>query len=284
MEIFSHYGISKMKAETPTTRAVRTGQVQSLTRALSILNEIADNPPGLSLTAIAKSLKLAPSTTHRLLTTLQEEHYVQYDRDGSRWQIAMRAFVTGNGFLTSRDLATVARPYMRRLMELSGETVNLAIADEDRVIYLAQVESREMMRVFSKPGNHVPLHCSGVGKAILMAMPKRDVERIIASQNLAKLTDKTITDPETLHSELTESRKRGFALDDEEHAVGLRCAAALVYDEHAEPLAGLSISGPAARISQDRLMELGEVTVGIAAEITAALGGRQPEEIIATDS
>lgn len=263
-----------IQAETANTVSVRTGQVQSLTRALSILNVIAENPPGLSLTAIAKALTLAPSTTHRLLTTLQEERYVQYDRDSSRWQIAMQAFVTGNGFLVSRDLATVARPYMRRLMELSGETVNLAIADGDRVIYLAQVESREMMRVFSKPGNSVPMHCSGVGKAILMAMGTRDVARIIESQGLIKLTDKTITDPTSLYDELSSSRIQGFAVDDEEHAVGLRCAAALIYDEHAEPLAGLSISGPAARISKDRLLELGQITVEIANEITAALGGR----------
>ena len=188
----------------------------------------------------------------------------------------MRAFVTGNGFLVSRDLSTVARPYMRRLMELSGETVNLAIADGDKVIYLAQVESREMMRVFSKPGNSVPLHCSGVGKAILMAMAKNDVERIIEKRGLEKLTDKTIIEPERLHLELAEARERGFVLDDEEHAIGLRCVAALIYDEHAEPLAGLSISGPAARISRERMMELGDITRTIADEVTAALGGRLP--------
>tara|TARA_R100000005_G_scaffold96724_1_gene86781 strand:+ start:16464 stop:17264 length:801 start_codon:yes stop_codon:yes gene_type:complete len=265
-----------MKATARGEPVARSGQVQSLTRALSILNIIADAPPGLSLTAIAKSLSLPPSTAHRLLTTLQEERYVQYDRDSSRWQIAMRAFVTGNGFLVSRDLSTVARPYMRRLMELSGETVNLAIADGDKVIYLAQVESREMMRVFSKPGNSVPLHCSGVGKAILMAMAKNDVERIIEKRGLEKLTDKTIIEPERLHLELAEARERGFVLDDEEHAIGLRCVAALIYDEHAEPLAGLSISGPAARISRERMMELGDITRTIADEVTAALGGRLP--------
>ncbi|MAL78908.1 MAG: IclR family transcriptional regulator [Sneathiella sp.] len=265
-----------MKATARGEPVARSGQVQSLTRALSILNIIADAPPGLSLTAIAKSLSLPPSTAHRLLTTLQEERYVQYDRDSSRWQIAMRAFVTGNGFLVSRDLSTVARPYMRRLMELSGETVNLAIADGDKAIYLAQVESREMMRVFSKPGNSVPLHCSGVGKAILMAMPEKDVGRIIEMRGLAKLTDKTIVEPERLHHELAEAKERGFALDDEEHAIGLRCVAALIYDEHAEPLAGLSISGPAARISRERMIELGNITKMIADEVTAALGGRLP--------
>lgn len=254
----------------------RSGQVQSLTRALSVLNLIAEQSPGLTLTAISKSLGLAPSTTHRLLTTLQEERYVQFDRDGSRWQIGMQAFVAGNGFLTSRDLATVARPYMRRLMEISGETVNLAIYDSDHVIYLAQVESREMMRVFSKPGNRVPLHCSGVGKAMMMAMSAHDVQHIIETQGLPRLTEKTIVTADELHRRLADCRAQGFAVDDEEHAVGLRCVATLIYDEHAEPLAALSISGPTARISHERLLELGKTTLEIAADVTAALGGRMP--------
>jgi len=130
---------NKMSTTEKRGSPARSGQVQSLTRALSILNVIADNPPGLSLTAISRALSLAPSTVHRLLTTLQEERYVQYDKDSSHWQIAMRAFVTGNGFLVSRDLSTAARPYMRRLMDLSGETVNLATPDGDKALYLAQV-------------------------------------------------------------------------------------------------------------------------------------------------
>lgn len=264
-------------AKTPKSTGTRSGQVQSLTRALSVLNLIAENAPGLSLTNIAKSLGLAPSTTHRLLTTLQEERYVQYDRDSSRWQIGMQAFVAGNGFLTSRDLATVARPYMRRLMELSGETVNLAISENNNVIYLAQVESREMMRVFSKPGNRVPLHCSGVGKAMLMAMSEQDIQKIIEVHGLTRLTEKTLTDAKELKAELAECRRQGFALDDEEHAIGLRCVATLIYDEHAEPLAALSISGPTARISRERLIHLGETLLDIAAEVTAAHGGRIPD-------
>lgn len=267
--------MAKSPASADTSRS---GQVQSITRALSVLNLIAENAPGLSLTQISKALGLAPSTTHRLLTTLQEERYVQYDRDTSRWQIGMQAFVAGNGFLTSRDLATVARPYMRRLMEISGETVNLAISDQDNVIYLAQVESREMMRVFSKPGNRVPMHCSGVGKAMMMAMSDDDVTDIIETQGLPRLTEKTITDGAELRRKLTKCRQQGFALDDEEHAVGLRCVATLIFDEHAEPLAALSISGPTARISKDRLQDLGQTALAIAAEVTAALGGRLPAE------
>lgn len=254
----------------------RTGQVQSLTRALSVLNIISENTPGMTLTGISRSLGLAPSTTHRLLTTLQEERYVQYDRDSSRWQIGMQAFVTGNGFLSSRDLVSVARPFMRRMMEESGETVNLAISEGDDVIYMAQVESREMMRVYSKPGNRVPLHCSGVGKAFMMLIDENGIDRIVSLKGLPKLTDKTISSLDDLKRELKISRGKGYALDDEEHAVGLRCVASVIFDEYAEPFAAVSISGPAARISAQRLQELGKTTKHFASEITAALGGRLP--------
>ncbi len=274
MEMFSQYGNSMSSLQEKAS--TRTGQVQSLTRALSILNTIALSTAGMKLTEISKELGLAPSTTHRMLTTLQEERYVQYDRDTTRWQIGIQAFVTGNGFLSSRDLVSVARPYMRRLMEESGETVNLAISEGDDVIYMAQVESREMMRVYSKPGNRVPLHCSGVGKAILMLMKKAEIERIATESNLPKLTEKTIQSIPELITTLEQSRERGYAIDDEEHAVGLRCVASVIFDEYAEPFAALSISGPTARISPTRLNELGEKVKSLSMEITAALGGKQP--------
>lgn len=277
MEMFSQYGncIFLMSNSDKPIKS-RTGQVQSLTRAISVLNLIAENAPGLNLTGISRELGLAPSTTHRLLTTLQEERYVQYDRDNSRWQIGMQAFVTGNGFLSSRDLVTVARPFMRRMMEESGETVNLAISEGDDVIYMAQVESREMMRVYAKPGNRVPLHCSGVGKAIMMVMEEREIDRLATLKGLPKLTDKTICNTTALKAELKTSRKQGFALDDEEHAVGLRCVASVIYDEYSEAIAAVSVSGPAARIPPERLILLGASVKSIATDITAALGGKPP--------
>jgi len=263
-------------AQPDKSNKSRTGQVQSLARALSVLNLIAENAPGLNLTGISRELGLAPSTTHRLLTTLQEERYVQYDRDNSRWQIGMQAFVTGNGFLSSRDLVTVARPFMRRMMEESGETVNLAISEGDDVIYMAQVESREMMRVYAKPGNRVPLHCSGVGKAIMMGMGEPDIDRLAALKGLPRLTDKTICNVGALKTELSACKIQGFALDDEEHAVGLRCVASVIYDEYSEAIAAVSVSGPAARIPPERLYQLGASVKIIAADITAALGGKVP--------
>ncbi|MBE7635454.1 helix-turn-helix domain-containing protein [Sneathiella sp. P13V-1] len=266
-------------ASTDKQPANRSGQVQSLTRALSLMNAISQTPNGIKLTDLARKVGLAASTAHRLLTTLQEQRYVQYDRDTNFWQIGIQAFVTGNGFLSSRDLVSVARPIMRRMMEESGETINLAISEGDDVIYMAQVESREMMRVYSKPGNRVPLHCSGVGKAIMSVMSDKDINRIIHEKGLPRLTDRTLTDPDALIKELKNSRENAYAIDDEEHAIGLRCAASVIYDEYSEPMAAISISGPAARISNEKLAKLGQTVRTYAAEITSALGGVIPASI-----
>jgi IclR family acetate operon transcriptional repressor len=169
---------------------------------------------------------------------------------------------------------------MRRLMEVAGETVNLAAEDRGEAVFLAQVECRQMMRALSQPGIRVPLHCSGVGKALLAALPELEVEAMLAERHpsgLIGLTGRTITDPESLLRELAASRERGYAIDDEEHAVGLRCVAAAIHDEHGRPLAALSISGPTARIPNERIPVLGAMVLLAAREFTAAVGGRPPD-------
>ncbi len=128
-----------------------TGQVQSLTRALRILNTLSESANGLTLSDLAHTVALPTSTVHRLLTTLQNERYVRFDNERSVWLIGVQAFHVGSVYVRSRDLVAIARPYMRRLMEESGETVNLAIVDRNEVIFLAQVECQKMMRAIAGP-------------------------------------------------------------------------------------------------------------------------------------
>ena len=168
---------------------------------------------------------------------------------------------------------------MRRLMEESGETVNLAIADRTEVVYLAQVECHKMMRAIAGPGGRANMHCSGVGKALLAYASPSELGEILQTKSLPRETPKTISKPEALKSELVKIRKRGYAIDDEENAVGLRCVAGVIFDEHAEPLAGLSVSGPMARMTDARIPVLGNAVFQIAAEITGELGGRLPSEL-----
>lgn len=254
-----------------------TGQVQSLCRALNILNVIADHETGLTMTDIAQRANLPLSTTHRLLTTLQHERYVRFDNEQSLWMMGVQAFIIGNAFVRSRDVIASSRPHMMDLMERSGETVNLAVPDQGECIYLTQVECRQMMRVQAKPGSRVPMHSSAVGKALLAAMPQEKAKKFLAMRELERGTDKTVVDFKSLCHELDEVREKGFARDDEEHCVGLRCVASVIYDEFGQPLAAVSLSGPLARIGDERFPELGALVKQTARDITQAMGGLVPQ-------
>ncbi|MGB0682090.1 MAG: IclR family transcriptional regulator domain-containing protein [Magnetovibrionaceae bacterium] len=259
------------------TKAERGGQVQSLARALNLMNALTDEDQGLNLTDLAQKVGLAPSTAHRLLTTLQEMRFVRYDTERGAWMVGVQAFVVGNAFARSRDVIAMSRPHMRQLMEESAETVNLAVEDQGEAIYMSQVECRQMMRAIAKPGGRVNLHCSGVGKALMSAMSADEVAKILQRHGLPKYTEFTLDTPAKLREDLDKARAQGFALDDQENAIGLRCVAAPVFDELGRPLAALSLSGPMARITDKRVPILGSMVIHFAKEVTKILGGRIPE-------
>ncbi len=267
----------RSEVRIPSKESLRaSGQVQSLSRALKLLNALSYYVQGLSLSEVAQEVGLPNSTAHRLLTTLQNERYVRFDNERSVWMIGVQAFRVGSTFVRSRDLVSIARPYMRRLMDQSGETVNLGILDRDEVVYLAQVETQKMMRAIAGPGGRAAIHCSGIGKALLAFMNVEDRDRLLGSLQMHRETAKTLTSGRALKDQLPTISGSGYAVDDEENAIGLRCVAGVIFNEHSEPLAGLSISGPTARLTDALLPSLGALVAGIANEITAELGGRRP--------
>lgn len=254
------------------------GQVQSLIRGLTILERLAEEEGGgVTLTDLAQRVGLAPSTTHRLLKSLEKMRFVNQDAEHGRWFMGIQAFSVGSAFLFNRDFVAASRPFMRGLMEKSGETVNLSVLDDGAAVLLSQVECREMMRMLAKLGGRVPLHASAVGKVLLASLADDEVTAILHKRGLARVTRNTIDTPAKLRADLVEIRRRRYAFDDEEHAIGLRCVAATIHDEYAEPLAAISLSGPRARVTDDRVAPLGAMVVSVTAEITAALGGRLPD-------
>jgi IclR family transcriptional regulator, acetate operon repressor len=250
------------------------GDVQSLTRALSILDALAESDEGLTLTTLARKVALPPSSAHRLLTTLQRQRFVRFDRPTMAWQIGVQAFVVGNAFARSRDVATLAKPYMRRLMEETGETVNLyVLTGSESVICMAQVQSNQTIRAISRPGGQVGMHRSAAGKAMLAHMRRQEVADIMARQGMSRATPNTIVSLRKLHAELARTRSRGFAIDDEEFALGLRCVAAPIFDERGAVHAALSVAGPTGRMVDERIAQLGGVVGGAADSVTIELGG-----------
>ncbi|MEQ6917916.1 HTH-type transcriptional regulator BhcR [Halomonas aquatica] len=254
-----------------------SGHSQSLVRGLNLLERLAASPGGLALSELAEEAGFAPSTTHRLLQALQSQGFVSQDSELGVWKIDVKTFRIGNSFLEARDFVGTSRPFLRHLTAQTGETANLGVRDDGTAVFLAQSESPQMMRMITRLGSRAPLHASGVGKALMAWLPEDEVERILDERGLARLTENTLHSLESLREGLAEIRHQGFACDREEHAIGLHCVAACIHDEHGIPLAAISVSGPVARIPEERLLELGQLVRETAAEITARLGGRVPE-------
>jgi IclR family acetate operon transcriptional repressor len=250
--------------------------VQSLTRGLSLLEALAKAEGGLTLTDIAQRVTLAPSTAHRLLATLEKMGYVYQGGELGRWYIGLQAFTVGTSFLSNRDFVAQSHPYMRRLMEQSGETANLAILDGTEAVFIDQVQCRETMRTIVRLGSRVPLHASGVGKAIFAALPDEQIDAILKVKGLPRITPNTITSPETMWSSMRVIRQRGYSFDDEEHLPGTRCVAAPFYDEHAEALGAISLAGPISRLPDERIKQLGPLVAHTADDLTHRLGGHRP--------
>ena len=264
------------RGRTPGKGGTTTAQVQSLTRGLNLLEALARAAGGLTLTDLAQRVTLAPSTAHRLLATLEKMGYVYQGGELGRWYIGLQAFAVGSSFLANRDFVEQSHPYLRRLMEQSGETANLGILDGTEAVFIDQVQCREMMRTIVKLGSRVPLHASGVGKAIFAALPDEQIDAILKVKGLQRITGNTITSPETMWSAVRVIRQRGWSFDDEEHALGTRCVAAPIYDEHAEVLAAISVAGPSSRLPDERIRQLGPLVAHTAEELTLRLGGRWP--------
>jgi IclR family acetate operon transcriptional repressor len=257
----------------------RDGGVQSVDRALSIIETLAEDDEGYRLSDLAVRTGLSTSTVHRLLATLEKRRFVHFDRYESKWHVGAQSFSVGATFARRRNFAAQAMPYLRKLRDQTRETANLAVVDDESIMVLARIESREIMRSLTKVGGRVAMVASGVGKAVLATYADEDVNAIICRQGMPRLTEKSIVRPGELFKELERIRQRGYAVDDEEARMGLRCVAAVIYNDCSEPLAGISVSGLTSRISDERLPVLGCIVRDIATELTLVLGGVMPPAV-----
>lgn len=254
----------------------RDGSVQSVERALMLLEALGEDGEGLRLTDLARQCSLSVSTTHRLLTTLQKRRFVEFDRNDGHWQVGRQAFSVGSAFIRHRNFIAVANPYLRDLRDRTRETANLGVLDEGEMVILSQVESREIMRATSRVGGRAPVYATGMGKAILASFPDEAIAGYVPEKSWRKLTERTLAGEKELLAEMARIRAAGYAVDDEEFVTGLRCVAATVFDRAGEALFAISISGLAARVPAERVASVGELVVSTAQAITRALGGFRP--------
>lgn len=244
-----------------------TGGVQSVVRTFRVLEALADRDAEMTVADVAASVDLAPSTVHRLLSTLTSLGYARHTPD--------RRYALGPALISLGDRATpqvavVAGPVLEELERATEETVNLAVLDGDLVTYVAQRASRHHMRMFTEVGRRVLPHASGVGKAILATLPQQRVTDLVRRTGMPRFTDSTLTSESALLADLRESRRRGFTIDDGEQEVGVRCIAMAV--PGAPVPTAVSISGPAARISDASLPAAVESLAAAAHRLAELLG------------
>ncbi|MBX2882398.1 MAG: IclR family transcriptional regulator [Granulosicoccus sp.] len=247
--------------------------VQALERGLTLL-QLLSRYDSASLSDLSLQMGLPTSTAYRLLSTLQKMEFVSFDDNTQEWSVGIEAFTVGSSYFNRANLVESSRPVMRELTNDTGETANLAVlTDAGSVTFLTQIESSHPIRAFHLPGTRSHAHASGIGKALLAELNRAQIESIIKQTGLTEFTPNTLTQPRRLFEDLDESFCRGWAFDDEERYVGMRCIAAAIHNGSGEAIAGVSISGPTARFDNDAVSALGLRVREAAIQITQLIGG-----------
>lgn len=249
----------------------RGATVQSVERAASILEVLAEAGPELGVTELGKRLGVHKATASRLVATLAEHALVERNPATDKYRLGFGLVRLATAAATGLDLVRQARPVLERLAEETRETVNLAVLDRDQVVNIDQVTAPHLVVNVNWVGKRTPLHCTSNGKVLLAHLPEAHRERLLAGP-LERLTERTIVDPTVLRRELQEARARGYAYTVEELEVGLNAVAAPIRGPSREVIAAVSVAGPAYRVTRGRIQALARAAMAAAEEISRRMG------------
>lgn len=252
----------------PETRARRQGG--ALLRAIKLLDIVVAEGP-LRFAELEEISGYPKASLHRLLKELADERLLQFDERSSTWSAGYRILEMANRIWTRSDIRVLARDQLLALNALSGETVQIAVLADTHVVVIDHVESTRSVRHSISVGNREPVYCTGIGKVLLAWCDDKQRKDIISRISFARLTPNSITDKAALLKELSVISQRGFAIDAEERFLGTRCIAAPVVDSTGQAIAGMSITAPAFRTSEDDLEQWRESLVAAAAEVSRRL-------------
>ncbi|HEU0221186.1 MAG TPA: IclR family transcriptional regulator C-terminal domain-containing protein [Paracoccaceae bacterium] len=240
-------------------------------KAFGLLDAIGESASPVSAGALQARTGLPRATLYRILAALGSAGYVRFDPAENGYALGFRFIELAQNVWSSADLTTVAARELRRLRELTGETVYLAVPHDGAVVPLGRYDSPHADRSQAQVGARRPIHCTSQGKAILAHLPEREVDRLLGGRALESFTANTITDLARLKAQLCLIRARGFAIDDEEVIPGIRSVGGAILDEDRSPIAGISLAGPAYRLTLERAEQLGPEVAAVAQEIAAQL-------------
>ena len=245
----------------------KVNKIQSVSRAVAILR-CFEHHRELGLTEISRMLGLHKSTTAGLVSTLRAEGFLEQNPRSGKLRLGLDLFSITVG--ARMELSKICEPHLNHLMDISGETVNLAVRADTQIMYILKRECERSMRISTRVGGRAPLYCTAIGKAIMSVMPRTEVLAILDRIELVPYTKNTITDIPALLEELDNSKSSGIAYDNEELELGLVCIAApLTYD--ADCVGAISVSGPSMRMDKQTKISLAAILLESAEKICAKL-------------
>jgi len=254
--------------------ASKTYRVQVLERAVRILQVLAEAPADLGAAEVAERLSLHKSTIHRLLVVLDQHRLIRRNTENGKYALGLRLFELGSRAVRGLRLREYAQPFLNRLVRETGETAHICVLDEGDMVSVANVEGPRTLRMPSTVGRRTPAHCSAVGKAVLAFLPQPGLDELLARRPLSTFTNKTLVTRGALVADLRQVRGRGYAIDDEEIEMGLRCVGAPVRNYTGQVVGALSIAGPTFRITKGRVPALARSVMAIADDLSTELGYR----------
>ncbi len=245
-------------------------QMSAVSRTISILEALSETE-AINLENLSKVTKLPKATLLRFLSSLISLGYVY--RDGAdMYHLTLRMFSVGSRSLSHIDLVTAARPFAKRLSEELGETVHMGILEDDSAVYVLKEESKYTIRMYSRVGKAIPLYCTAIGKIFLSEMSEEDLAYYLKTHRLKQYTPKSLKTESALKEELLKIKERGWAMDDEEHEVNIRCIAAPIKDHTGSTVAAISVSWPTFRFDEDSMQSLVDSIKSTTKELSQLLG------------
>lgn len=261
-------------------RNTRDTVVQSVARAVEIMETLANSRTPVGVVDLARRVGLPVSTAHRLLRALQQHGLVHKDPRSGRHELGLKVVQLSARVLDNLDVRAVARPALEQLQAETRETVHLAVLDQTEVVYIDKLDSTRSLRMYSRIGRRVPVYCTALGKALLAFSDEDTVRAVLGRIRLRRHTANTITSRAALYAELAEVRRRGYAVDNIEFEDGIRCVGAPVFDHARRCAAAISLSAPAVHLPLRRIEhDLGPLVRTAALRVSGQLGS-PPERLI----
>jgi IclR family KDG regulon transcriptional repressor len=246
--------------------------IRSVAQALKALDYLESCGDGAGVTEVGQALGVHKSTASRLLAAMESKGYVARNDVTGKYSLGIRVLELAKTKLDQLDLRTYARPFLEELVKRTEETAHLAILDQASIVYIDKVDTPHTLVMRFRIGYRIAPHCTALGKAILSALPQARIDAILQEKGLQRFTPNTITDPLMFKEHLRKVRIQGFAVDDEEHEEGMRYAAAIIRNHTGCVVGAISVTGPAVRVSRQRVEEIGVLVRDACRRLSRSLG------------